>query len=150
MTAKTTVTRDVLGLAAEYAVASELCRRGMYAQLTLGNYKRADILVDSATGMRRVQVKAKQEKEWPGVHGISKKADCLVLVDFQGKSLDESPDFYILGLRHWKRIIREEQSEIPELRVDQDLRVQYPDGWKGINLTVADVASAKSKWERVE
>lgn len=145
-----TIRKDILGLAAEYAVASELCRRGMYAQLTLGNYKRADILVDGTSGMRRIQVKAKQAKEWPGVHGISKNTDFLILVDFQGRSLDESPDFYVLGLQHWKRIIKKEQAAVPGLQVDEHFKIQYADGWKGINLIVDNVASARSKWERLE
>jgi len=34
------ISKDILGLAGEFAVASELCRRGIYAQLTLGTRKR--------------------------------------------------------------------------------------------------------------
>jgi hypothetical protein len=33
------IAKDTLGLAGEFAAASELCRRGIYAQLTLGNRK---------------------------------------------------------------------------------------------------------------
>jgi hypothetical protein len=32
--------KELVGLAGEYAVASELCRRGYYSQLTLGNHKK--------------------------------------------------------------------------------------------------------------
>ena len=32
-----TISRECIGLAAEFAVASELCKRGIYAQLTFGN-----------------------------------------------------------------------------------------------------------------
>jgi hypothetical protein len=39
------IPKNVLSLAAEFAVASELCRRGIYVQLTLGNLKRTDLLV---------------------------------------------------------------------------------------------------------
>ena len=43
------IPKDKLSLAGEYAVASELCRRGIYAQLTLGTRKRTDLLVDTET-----------------------------------------------------------------------------------------------------
>ena len=35
-----TSNKETIGLAGEYAVAFELCRRGFYAQLTLGNHKK--------------------------------------------------------------------------------------------------------------
>ncbi len=37
--------RENVNMAGEYAVASELCRRNLYAQVTLGKQKRTDILV---------------------------------------------------------------------------------------------------------
>ena len=52
-----------LSLAGEYAVASELCRRGIYAQLTLGTRKKTDILADTGTTMFKIEVKAKQIAE---------------------------------------------------------------------------------------
>ena len=39
------IPKETLGLAGEYAVASELCKRGIYAQLTLGNRKSVDLLL---------------------------------------------------------------------------------------------------------
>ena len=62
---QTQLTKETIGLAAEYAVASELCRRGIYAQLTLGNHKRTDLLVvnEESGKMLRVQVKAKRKTE---------------------------------------------------------------------------------------
>lgn len=46
------MSKELVGLSGEYAVASELCRRGVYAQLTLGHHKRTDllVLVDFAVG----------------------------------------------------------------------------------------------------
>ena len=56
------IPRETLGLAAEFAVASELCRWGLYAQLTLGNKKRTDLLVhnEETNTFLRIEVKAKQ------------------------------------------------------------------------------------------
>jgi hypothetical protein len=36
------ISKSTLGLAADYAVASELCRRNIYAQPTFGHQKRTD------------------------------------------------------------------------------------------------------------
>jgi len=49
------INKDILGLAAEFAVASELCRRNIYAQLTLGLRKRTDILIETEVAMLRIQ-----------------------------------------------------------------------------------------------
>lgn len=46
--------KDILGLSVEYAVASELCRRELYAQLTLGPRKRTDILLETDESMLRI------------------------------------------------------------------------------------------------
>ncbi len=44
-----------MGLTGEYAVASELCKRGYYAQLTLGNhYKKTDLIVEYPMPIRLV------------------------------------------------------------------------------------------------
>lgn len=61
--------KETIGLAAEYAVAFELCRRGFYAQLTLGNHKKTDIIVEENKKLFRVSVKAKTGREWPKVSG---------------------------------------------------------------------------------
>ena len=106
------LSRELLGLSGEYAVASELCRRGLYAQLTLGHHKQTDILIESAQQMVRIQVKAKQSSEWPAVSGLYRQEDILVLVDYQKKELDERPDFYILNLKDWRALIEEEKDRI--------------------------------------
>ena len=59
--------KETLGLAAEFAVASELCRRGIYAQLTLGNRKRTDLLVDVEGGGGCV-CRSRQSKSGNGPH----------------------------------------------------------------------------------
>lgn len=141
--------RDVLGLAAEYAVASELCRRGFYAQLTLGNYKRADLLIDSPAGPGRIQVKAKQGTSWPGVQGVSGKNDFLVLVDYHRRTTEESPDFYVLSRGDWRRLVRAEVKKVPDLKVDDGFRVEYADGWNGINLKPEHVVRFKSAWGKI-
>src|SRR6266849_3769864 len=103
---------ELLCLVGEYAVASELCRRGVYSQLTLGNHKRTDILVEKNKALVCVQVKAKQGKQWPGVSGHLDVI--LVLVDIKGKTNDQRPDFYILNFEDWKVVVAEAQIRLPQ------------------------------------
>src|SRR5258708_2583790 len=128
------LSKELLGLAGEYAVASELCRRGVYAQLTLGNHKQTDILVETKDHMLRISVKAKQGNERPSIDGLCRSDDFLVLVDLRGKSDMSRPVFYILDLDDWKQLILEEHRLRPDTTVDECNRITYLDGWKGLNI----------------
>jgi hypothetical protein len=60
------ISQKTLGLAAEFAVASELCRRNIYAQLTLGHQKRTDLLLFGPNDkLLRIEVKGKQGRDFP-------------------------------------------------------------------------------------
>lgn len=144
-----TLSKECLGLTGEYAVASELCRRGMYAQLTLGSHKRTDILIETEARMLRISVKTKQSRVWPSVSGLYRADDFLVLVDMQGKAETERPDFYVLGLDDWEQLILQERQRRPAIRVDKQKRIIYPDGWKGLNIEPAMVVKAKERWDKI-
>jgi hypothetical protein len=137
-----------LGLAGEYSVASELCRMGIWAQVTLGNYKMVDLLVEGNRRTVTVQVKSKQRKYWPGVQGRAGRDHFIVLADFQGKS-GAQPDFYVLNHSDWRRVVSKEKPRFPDLKVDDDWHVSHPDGYKGLNLTVELVRRCKDKWEKI-
>jgi hypothetical protein len=111
------LSKELLGLAGEYAAASELCRRGMYAQLTLGHHKRTDLLVEFEFGFVRIQVKAKQGREWPAISGIYTDDDFIILVDFSGADCVQ-PDFYILNLSDWKSLLEQEKELYPDIEID--------------------------------
>jgi hypothetical protein len=144
------LSRELLGLSGEYAVASELCRRGFYAQLTMGHHKQTDILIESEQQMVRIQVKAKQGLEWPAVSSLYRQEDILVLVDYQNKELDGRPDFYILNLNDWKALIEEEKDRIQGVQIDKStLTVTYPDGWKGLNIVPVKVNNCRERWDKI-
>lgn len=144
----TKIPKDLLGLAGEYAVASELCRRGVYAQLTLGHHKRADLLVESEHKFLRIQVKAKQGSEWPSISGIYTEEDFLVLVDFAFGDASR-PDFYVLNLEDWKVLIQQAKERHPRVKVDEKQTVRYPDGWKGLNIRPTMVQQSKGCWNKI-
>lgn len=144
------LSRELLGLSGEYAVASELCRRDFYAQLILGHHKQTDILIESAEQMVRVQVKAKQSSEWPAVSGLYRQEDILVLVDYQKKAIEERPDFYILNLKDWQALIEEEKNRLQGIIIDKSTwTITYPDGWKGLNIIQAKVNNCRERWDKI-
>ena len=147
---QTTVAKDVLGLAGEYAVASELCRRGKYAQLTLGNKKQTDLLVESGNHFLKVEVKSKQTSEWPGVKGIHGNS-VLVFVDFRGKGEGDRPDFYILTVADWRRLVKKRYGGTRGFVMDKE---NVP-RWEGIKFTGMGVkpdriAQFKDRWEKFD
>ena len=103
------IARDILGLAAEFAVASELCRRNFYAQLTLGNKKRTDLLIHDpeADKFLRIEVKAKQGRDWPNCKGIYGNNVILIFVDYMQKEENQRPDFFLLTVEDWKELVVE-------------------------------------------
>ena len=146
------LSKEMLGLAGEYAVASELCRRELYSQLTLGNHKRTDILVETATRVVRISVKAKQQKEWPAVNGPVRQDDFIVFVDFQNKNPDDKLDYYILSLNDWNQLVEEEVARHKAkgriLKVENGI-VTAPDGFKGVNVKVNYISTHKERWDKI-
>lgn len=153
------IDKAILGLAAEYAVASELCRRGVYAQLTLGNHKRTVLLVDVDRGkMLRLQVKAKQQHEWPGVKGVFGPEMVLVLVDYENKKLDERPDFYVILPTDWKSFLQVQLAESGQAQQGQvSLNDELVPTWRGkkrnyvgISVRPEHVQKHKDQWDKIK
>jgi len=151
----------MVSLAAEFAVASELCRRDIYAQLTLGHQKRTDLLIFSKDDeLLRIEVKGKQGKEWPNCKGIYGSNVVLVLVDFAGKSEMERPDFYVLTVEDWLDFV---QGEIEKHRAkgrhvelnDRNVPVWVDNvnaqgkPYKGIGIKPKQVQHHKEKWGKI-
>lgn len=146
------ISKEHLALASEFAVASELCRRGIYAQLTLGCHKRTDLLVEADNRMIRVQVKGKQGSHWPGVRGLSGQDSLLVLVDYKGKTETQRPDFYVLTVDDWKAILERElarKAKEGAVRIDERLCPIWRDGYLGMAVSAEMVAKYKDDWEKV-
>ena len=146
--------KEAIGLAGEYAVASELCKRGFYAQLTLGNHKKTDLLVETENQLFRVSVKSKTGYAWPRVTGISKKGDIIVFVDFNQKTDSHRPDFYVLNVQNWIALIKKlQKSKSGNGKIDKDTNTLYWEpcdgyekGWKGCSIKLSDVLEYKECW----
>jgi hypothetical protein len=151
--------KGTLSLAGEFAVASELCRRGIYAQLTLGLRKRTDLLVETETVMLRIQVKAKQGRNWPGCKGVFGENIMLVLVDYANKTLNQRPDFYILTPNDWGNFVKSWLSDdISEGKcyLDKDNCPIFPSKMKqkkpyeGVNVPPTQITQHKERWDKIE
>jgi hypothetical protein len=128
------IEKELLGLAGEYAVAAELCKRRIYAQLTLGNHKSTDLLVESESSMLRISVKTKQGKQWPAVKGIYRLDEFIVFLDYENKGVQDLPDFYILDRKYWIKVVKAATIDKTQVIIDDKNCVHYPDGWKGLNI----------------
>lgn len=155
---ETEIPKEHLSLAGEYAVASELCRRGIYAQLTLGTRKKTDILVDSDKAMLRIQVKSKQGNGWPSCRGVFGKNIMLVLVDYEGKTLEQRPDFYVITPTDWDHFVHSgwiaADAKSGRLRLDaENCPIWDKTGrgtYKGVRLTSDEVEDYKECWDKIE
>jgi NAD(P)H-flavin reductase len=149
------ISKETLGLAGEYAVASELCKRGIYTQLTLGNRKKTDLLIEDDRRMLRIQVKSKQDQEWPAVKGILGDDVALVFVDFQNKDLHERPDFYVMISDDWANFIKVNLIdtglvERKMVTIDKFNMPTYKGGFKGTGIKVKQIEKYKEKWNKIE
>ena len=158
------IDRNTLSLAAEYAVASELCRRGIYAQLMFGNLKRTDLLVLAEDGnVARVEVKAKQKYNWPACKGIGNQKSVIVFVDLKDKETHDQLDFYILNYRNWMDLLRKKKKNYEESHPGKTMSIangvpKYMDEftrssgkpYEGTTVTVHNVVRFKNKWEKIE
>jgi hypothetical protein len=149
------ISKETLGLAGEYAVASELCRRGIYAQLTLGNRKRTDLLVETDNSMLRIQVKSKQKREWPAIKGIFGNDIILILVDFEKKPIDSRPDFYVLTSTDWAQLIdarcvRPGHVRNGKVTLSDSNVPTWSDGFVGMGIKSSDVQTYKETWNKIE
>jgi len=158
------IEKSTLSLAGEYAVASELCKRGFYAQVTLGNLKQSDLLVyqrepDRKFGLRLiVEVKSKQGRVWPAIKGISGSDTLLVFVDFEKKKPLERPDFYVLNVGDWRRYINKYIRPLGrrEVRIDKDYcphfkghRGKQPyERFVGTSVKPDQVLNSKEAWKK--
>ena len=150
----TKLERSLLAVAGEYAVASELCRLGVYAQLTLGNRKKVDLLLDGENELARVEVKTKQGGTWPGIKGIAPEDGprFLVLVDLQGKGSDERPEFYVISQSEWLPFLEQKVKDKlnnKTVRIDDHNVPHNSDGYVGVGIKADEVAQFKNEWDKI-
>ena len=149
------IDKQILGIAAEYAVAAELGRRNIYAQLTLGNQKKVDLLLfgNQYRNMLKVEVKGKNSKSWANLKGLIDKTTFFVFVDYFNKKEDELLDFYIVSLDDWNKLVDEIYGKGIKkgvLKLDEYGTPTWPEQpYTGAEFTPEQLAKHKNKWEKI-
>jgi hypothetical protein len=156
----TTDDRQNLGLAAEYAVASELCRKNIYAQLTLGLRKRTDILVATETTILKIQVKGRRNRNWQRIKGIYGEDMFLIFVDYENKQEKDRLDFYILNFEDWKKltenIIKNYNSNKYIIKINDHYEISYTKVgetkpiYQGVEINLNHIAEFEGLWNKIE
>ncbi|MGE4107732.1 MAG: hypothetical protein AB7F66_10995 [Bacteriovoracia bacterium] len=78
----TKISSGLSGVAGEYSVAAELCRRGYLACITLRNAKGVDILATNATATTTAAIQVKSNQDYRKYWLLNKKAEDLVGSNF--------------------------------------------------------------------
>jgi hypothetical protein len=149
------ISSQLLSLAGEHRVCSELCKRGVFATITPGNRKQTDLYAinDSTKRFVRIEVKASQVRKF--VTGISQK---------RARTGYNAPDFWVLVSfgQGSERFFVLTNDEIEELQVDRNkkwqegFRARNPgaefDPRDGVdNLLINDVEQqgCENCWEKI-
>jgi hypothetical protein len=148
---------DLLNLAGEYRVCSELNKRGMFATVTYGHRKSADIYLISDRRRRALRVEVKTSQGNRFVTSITQKGladdpnapDFWVLVHIQRRAADEFCErFFVLTHREICRI-----QSARNRRYAQRHRRRHktaPDFSRGVdNVVLADVVQHENAWSKV-
>lgn len=157
------IEKSILGITGEYYTAAELGKRNIYAQLTLGNQKRADLLIFSEGNdkLLKIEVKCKQGNEWPACKGIYQKDSFIVFVDFKDSNEIQRPDFYILSEKDWRELVIKKEKyyneKYPNLRTDiikgvlRTLNQLNKQGkpYLGCGIKTIDIESFKESWDKI-
>lgn len=157
------IEKSILGVAGEFAVAAELCRRNVYAQLTLGHRKRTDLLVVGGSGqMYQIEVKAKQGRVWPNCRGVGPGDSFLVFVDFERKSNTDRPTFYILTASDWHDValtaMERYREKYPHRRAElgednvlvlPDEVNRYGNAYKGVGIKPEHIEEYREAWRKL-
>lgn len=132
--------------------------------MTFGHQKRTDILIFSHTGdVARIEVKAKQGASWPNCKGIFGPNVFLVFVDYQHREQNQRPDFFVLSVKDWRKVLERRVAEIraknPKKRVEitaENVSVFVdeigPSGkpYIGMGIRPSDLTNFRERWDKIE
>jgi hypothetical protein len=87
------------GMAGEFLVAGELCRRGVFCSVTYGNAKKADVVAFSqATGRYLpLEVKTTSEDRWVIGNSVPENSERLWVFVFLPPDNSQSPEYFVLS-----------------------------------------------------
>lgn len=148
---------DLLSLAGEYRVCSELNKRGLFATVTYGNRKSVDVYVIQDAPRRAIRVEVKTSQRGRFVTRITQKRlehsadapDYWVLFLLRPRPGDEFEErFFVLSHREICRIQKKGNSIYA--RRYRKTHGKSPDEMAGVdNVRVEDVQKYENAWEKI-
>ncbi len=157
------MSKQLLNMAAKHAVASELCRRQIRAELKfVGRGSKVTAPLFSG-GEVEFNVRAKMGRTWPSCKGVALPHQVLVLVDYQGCGDTDRPTFYILCADDWCIVLERRLDEIRRRSSDKRIRVteqfvaEFPDepvrstgqAWQGVDIRPDLVEEYHERWNTI-
>ncbi|GAH96751.1 unnamed protein product, partial [marine sediment metagenome] len=79
----------------------------------------------------------------------------LVFVDFERKTESERPDFYILTVEDWKRLLEEklvstDKVKRGEVNITENNIPIWKDGWQGMAIRPQMISEHKERWGKIK
>jgi hypothetical protein len=154
-----------LGIAGEFAVASELNRRGLLASITYGTSKSADVIVvdKDVKKVVRVEVKTTNKKKWPLGPKVTdptkmKTNSFWVLVQFPDplngtpknedkKQSAHSPRFFVLTGQEIHGVWKKEADVYKAGYLKRHNK--EPEGIGVPNVSLIGVSEFEDEWEKI-
>jgi hypothetical protein len=102
--------------------------------------------------MFRIQVKSKQVNEWPGIKGIYGKDFFLVLVDFKDRKENERPDFYILTVEDWVKLLKinlKDKIERGDVTIDRRNMPTWKGKYQGMGIKPEMIKEHRERWDKI-
>ncbi len=148
-----------LSLAGEFYVAAELHRRGIYASVTYGAAKNADVLVfDQSTGQTavvEVKTTASPNQKWlTGAHSLNKESVqphiFWVLVLLPAENTLGSPRYFVMSS---EELVQEASARFQQYsqKYQEKHGVSYPPekGVHGLTLSDVEALQCEDQWSKI-
>ena len=148
---------DLLSLAGEYRVCSELIKRGVFVTMTYGNRKAVDVYAIGDRQKRATKIEVKTSQEGRFVTNIARKClasdpqapDFWVLVQTQHREDDTFNERFFI-LTHQEICKAQEDRNKPFAEKYLARHGKPPDPLKGVdNVTMEDVKLYENKWSTI-
>ena len=141
-----------VGIAGEHFVAGELLRRGVLASVTMGNAKKANVIVRNleSSKIQVIEVKSSSRKQWVvGKIPESNDTRIWVFVDIP-KEPENSPAYYVCTAKKLYEILTKKDKEYSE----KYKKRHHGEIFKGrgvirLELTEAEDNGFKNQWNKI-
>lgn len=147
----------LLNLAGEYRICSELNKRNVFATVTYGTRKSADVYAISDRRRRALKIEVKTSQRSRFVTSITQRRlrkdpiapDFWVLVQIQPKGANEFRDRFFI-LTHQEICNIQTNRNRAYARRNRATHRRAPNFARGVdNITVADVERHENKWSKI-